>query len=126
MSIKKAKAAIAEEPYILCDMLGNEISVGDMVVFSQGTSYSSYLSVAIIDTIKRCPKSARIYYSTGTREWDKGYVGLSLSETRKPCSQFLLLNHPEFNCNIDKIAKLLVMKIDRDNAAQRAAGNEGN
>ena len=117
---KKAKPVIEQEPYILCDMLGDEVSVGDIVVFSQGTSYSSYLSVAIIMVIKRCPVTARVYYEVGNQYWDKSYVTLALSDSGKPCNQFLRLENPEFQVNNGKIAKLLVMKIDMDNAAQEA------
>jgi len=117
MRQKKIRPTIYEEPYILCDMLGDEVSVGDIVVFSQGTSYSSYLSVAIIMVIKRCPRTARVYYKIGNDYWDKSYVTLNLSDSGKPCTQFLRLENPEFQINNSKIAKLLVMKIDMDNAA---------
>lgn len=116
-ALKRSKPTITEEPYILCDMLGDEVVVGDIVVFSQGTSYSSYLSVGLIGVIKRCPKTARVYYTTGTQRWEQSYVSLSLTESGKPCNQFLRLESPEFQVNNSKIAKLLVMKIDRDNAA---------
>jgi hypothetical protein len=105
------------EPFVLMDLMGEEVKKGDTIAVAALQYNSPQLFIGLVTEIKRCKKTARCYFTKiGTNgSWKyTTYFSVPLEQNGSPSSIFIKLSGIEFGLNQKRFATLFSVKSEFD------------
>jgi hypothetical protein len=127
ISRMKVPTSDSQTPFILLDLMGEEVREGDTVAIAGVSGKTPQLFLGLVTEIRICIKTARCFY---TKIWKTGeykfptYLSIPLESSGTPSNQLIKISGIEFGLNQKRFATLLSIKSEFNAANPKIEENE--
>jgi hypothetical protein len=123
----KISASDNQSPFVLLDLMGEEVKKGDTIAIAGLSGKTPQLFLGLFTEIKLCKKTARCFYTkigiSGNYKFPT-YLSIPLECNGIPSNQLIKISGIEFGLNQKRFAALLSIKSEFDAANPKIEENE--
>lgn len=123
----KAPTSDSQTPFVLLDLMGEEVKEGDTIAIAGVSGKTPQLFLGLVTEVRICKKTARCFYTkigiSGHYKFTT-YLSVPLESNGIPSDQLIKLSGIEFGLNQKRFAALLSVKSEFDAANPKIEENE--